>query len=446
MWRSRDPRRASTAIGTLGKLKLSDRIAVRVDTADIGPGETLLLRESSYLDYSHGIWTNYQNTLQLVDPEEDGNTWLVNPGVRPTDSMTISFHLDDEAAIIPLPLGLHSIFNVTSPEILHSPYGATSLELNPGWVKYDVSYAPAVNAVSAPGGDELAIPDIYRNELKYLADELGLAGQLPDQAIRTTERFFLENFEYSLTQSERYPRGRYLSKFLFETRQGHCEFFATATALLLRAAGIPTRYAVGYAIHEYSRLEGQYIGRASHAHSWVEAYVNGQWLTVDTTPPSWIALEQADSSAITPLVDLWSWLAYKLAIDDSDTEENESILMWLLLPVLLYYLWRIISGKSAEQQQRKSREYVSIARQGRDSDFYRLCDELEKIYGRRQPGHTLQQWLRGLRGRINLPDIESLLQLHYRYRFDPAGLDRYEINDMGRRVDRAIYALRQQQI
>jgi transglutaminase-like putative cysteine protease len=43
-----------------------------------------------------------------------------------------------------------------------------------------------------------------------------------------------------------------LARFLLRTRSGHCEYFATATVLLLRQLGIPARYAVGYAVHEAS--------------------------------------------------------------------------------------------------------------------------------------------------------------------------------------------------
>ena len=57
-----------------------------------------------------------------------------------------------------------------------------------------------------------------------------------------------------------------LSRFLLKTRAGHCEYFATATVLLLRELGIPARYAVGYAVHETSR---QRLRRALRdAHAW----------------------------------------------------------------------------------------------------------------------------------------------------------------------------------
>ena len=75
-----------------------------------------------------------------------------------------------------------------------------------------------------------------------------------------------------------------LSHFLLQSRAGHCEYFATATVLLLRAAGIPARYCRGYAVQEFSKLENRFIVRDRHAHAWTLAYVDGIWTNFDTTP------------------------------------------------------------------------------------------------------------------------------------------------------------------
>src|SRR5205807_1199702 len=82
---------------------------------------------------------------------------------------------------------------------------------------------------------------------------------------------------YSTWKGERPRKESALEEFLLNSRAGHCEYFATATTLLLRAAGVPARYAVGFSVQEWSRLEQRYIVRARHAHSWTLAYVNGGW-------------------------------------------------------------------------------------------------------------------------------------------------------------------------
>ena len=80
-----------------------------------------------------------------------------------------------------------------------------------------------------------------------------------------------------------------LSRFLLRTRSGHCEYFATATVLLLRQLGIPARYAVGYAVHEASGR--QYVVRQRDAHAWCLVWnpTSETWQDFDTTPASWVA-------------------------------------------------------------------------------------------------------------------------------------------------------------
>lgn len=428
MWRSRDPRRTSTSIGSLGRLKLSDRIMVRVNTHGKILKEPLLLREATYINYIYGVWTNYQTTLRIIDPTADGKRWIIDNNISTPEILTISFFMDDETAIVPVPAGLGSITNVTAAQIEYSAYGALSIELNPGWIIYDAIYNKNQIYDALPTKEDLEIPSNYKDQLERLSTRLGLENLKPADKVSSLKKYFADNFEYSLTQSERYPKGRYLSKFLFERKKGHCEYFATATTLLLRAAGIPARYVVGYAIDEYSDLEGQYIGRARHAHSWAQAYVNDKWQVVDTTPPVWVPLEAKDGSVMEPLIDVWSWIIYKLVTwDKNDSKDVGNLFIWLLLPILFYYLWRIFvkdriyfTGKRPEEIQLKA------AYAGTDSAFYKLLPVLEKHFMPRKPGETLTAWIAGIERKTPELKLQELLILHYRYRFDPAGLGKDE--------------------
>jgi protein-glutamine gamma-glutamyltransferase len=438
MWRSRDPKRTNTAIGTLGKLKLSDRIMVRIKTRNRKLTEPLLLRESSYLSYGYGIWTNFQNTFQVIDPAAGGKQWILNPATDNSDTLTISFYLDDEIAIIPAPLGTTSISNVNASEIEYSPYGSISMELNPGWVIYDVTASNGIITDAAPDKDDLELPAIYKKELNELVQRLGLQELDPAEKVRKIKQFFADNFTYSLTQKERYPRGKYLTKFLFETKKGHCEYYATATALILRAAGIPSRYIVGYSVQEYSKLEDQYIARARDAHSWVLAYVKDKWQIVDTTPAVWAALESEEASIIEPLIDFWSWLAYMVATWDTKNSESgkTSTFIWLLVPVLLFYLWKMFirprMGASGDSKlaAKKPDTYQIL-----HANFYKLLQALEKQYGERKPGETLLMWIARLEKNHHSLGCNSLLILYYRYRYDPAGLQPDEENELNSLAD-----------
>jgi hypothetical protein len=78
-----------------------------------------------------------------------------------------------------------------------------------------------------------------------------------------------------------------LEDFLFEQKAGHCEYFASATAVLLRASGVPTRYVNGFLGGEWNEI-GHYVAvRENRAHSWAEAYMGELgWMRVDATPPN----------------------------------------------------------------------------------------------------------------------------------------------------------------
>ncbi|MGB9455952.1 MAG: DUF3488 and transglutaminase-like domain-containing protein [Bryobacteraceae bacterium] len=77
-----------------------------------------------------------------------------------------------------------------------------------------------------------------------------------------------------------------LENFLFVRRRGHCEYFASAMAVMLRTLGVPARLATGFQSGVYNPLIGQWLIRASDAHAWVEAWLASRgWTTFDPTPP-----------------------------------------------------------------------------------------------------------------------------------------------------------------
>jgi len=77
-----------------------------------------------------------------------------------------------------------------------------------------------------------------------------------------------------------------LEDFLFAEKDGHCEYFASAAAILLRAGGVPTRYVNGFLGGEWNDLRQAITVRENRAHSWIEAYLGREgWVRVDATPP-----------------------------------------------------------------------------------------------------------------------------------------------------------------
>ena len=440
LWRYRDPNRATTAIGSIGRIKLSDRIVLRVKTRQPLAGP-LLLREATYDTYSYGIWSNRDYEFTSVDPDISGTVFALRPA--PTrDQVTLSTYLTEDSGVVPMPLGATRISDTDATAVDRNAHGAIRLEAREGWVRYAAGYGNSPDPDAPPDERDLKVAEGYSGDFHQLAGRLGLANLTPAGAVAAVQGYFADGFTYSLVQRHRYPRGRYLTEFLFETRSGHCEFFATATVLLLRAAGVPARYVVGYSIDEYSPLEGQYVGRARHSHSWAQAWVDGAWVTLDTTPSVWAPLEDEQASAFQGLYDLWSWLAFNYArwqsSDSKEEESDYSVLLWLLIPLISVLAWRLYFKERVSRAGRPAVTAAALSRQGLDSSFFSVITELERHGFTRRPGETAAAWMDRLHEQMGLGFGREPVALHYRCRFDPAGLSEEERHELDAAVKRAL--------
>lgn len=92
------------------------------------------------------------------------------------------------------------------------------------------------------------------------------------------------DYRYSLDRRAQGPDP--LADFLFNVREGHCEYFATAMAVMLRTLRIPARVVNGFQAGEYNEAADAYIVRQADAHSWVEVYFpeTDSWVNFDPTP------------------------------------------------------------------------------------------------------------------------------------------------------------------
>jgi len=119
-----------------------------------------------------------------------------------------------------------------------------------------------------------------------LAKNVTAQAETPVDKAIVLESYLQSKYTYTLQLTGK-PGADPLARFLFDTRAGHCEYFASAMAVMLRTLGIPSREVNGFLPGEYNSLGGDYIVRASDAHSWVEAYFPGNgWVVFDPTPPA----------------------------------------------------------------------------------------------------------------------------------------------------------------
>jgi transglutaminase-like putative cysteine protease len=124
-------------------------------------------------------------------------------------------------------------------------------------------------------------------------DVTGGAPDAFDKAL-ALEGYLRNNFTYTTHVDAVPPDQDWVDYFLFESKQGYCDYFATAMTVMLRAEGVPARVASGFAPGDFDQDTGLSIVRENHAHSWVEAYFPRY---------GWITFEPSSIRALPPRVE-----------------------------------------------------------------------------------------------------------------------------------------------
>lgn len=169
----------------------------------------------------------------------------------------------------------------------------------------------------------LQLPDRLPVRIENLASEIVLAGAEDRARVHFLENYF-RNGGYRYSTTDLATGDTAVEQFLFEKKKGHCEFFASSFALLLRAAGVPSRLVGGYLGGEYNPLGGYYLVSDAKAHVWVEAYINGDgWVRID---PSSLAANAGEVWTIPASRSLK--LRISMAIDSFNHLWNRSVISY----------------------------------------------------------------------------------------------------------------------
>lgn len=432
--RRTSPDHVYTSLGQIGRIKDSGRIVMRAEAKDgsFMPG---LLRTASYRFYRSPAWAagndrsegGVRAPLGAVQAEGNGTTYVL----RQTNSLghiTITTPLDPGGDLLPLPMGATRLENLVAT-LKTNTLGAAIVD-GPGIVVFDALFGLGGSIDSAPTAADLHIPDREQEALNSVLPELKLDARLtPSQKLRVVAGWFQDNFTYRTWQPGYFRTDQTvtpLERFFAPTnRAGHCEYFATATTLLLRKLEIPTRYAVGWSVQE--RSGDEYVIRERHAHAWCLVYYNGQWHDFDTTPASWLATENQRASALQFLSDAWTWVKFEFLKWRWGQSTLRRYVWWIIGPMLLFLLYRLLRRRPGSRLRYATSLEEEMVRLGLDSEFYQIEKELKQLGFVRQPSETLGEFLaRAVRhervGPLAQP-LQSLLRLHYQLRFDPEGLD-----------------------
>lgn len=448
-----DPNQVSTAIGDLGSVKQSNEIILRVKPA---PGQLPpeLLRRATYNRYSSGFWGTVKAEFKPLKPSKEEVWKLQNQSSQDqytqVRKLTISEKLDDGQTLLKLPGGSFRLAKLPIAKvekIEQNQYGTVQVLSDSNLLSYQVQYDLNLSGDSPPTAEDLQVIGTEKTAIEQIITELDLATKSPQEVLVTVNKFFNTEFDYSLKLARQGRTKTPLSAFLLSHRSGHCEYFATATALLLRGVGIPTRYVVGYSVHELSNLEKQYIVRSRHAHAWTQVYINDKWQAFDTTPASWISIEDNAASFWQDFQDWESLLSFKFAQALFILQNAGGIkYLWILaLPgvvVVIRLFFRQGDRRRLTAQRINQHKSIDLDEGaniktdlGTDSEIYLIEQRLNKLGLKRDRAETWQNWLLRLQNSTEtestdivhlVPELGPIIELHYRYRFDPDGISSRE--------------------
>ena len=302
----------SVELGEIGEIKKDSTVVMRVKTGSPVRYPMLRWRGIALTTFDGHRWFSNAGLKEKLYPS--GTGWiLVNPQV----TMEAPSSVDLRFTVLLQPMATDSLFAPANLLAIHPVFSSAAPGFNPYvrrgllrdstgsifnslrnfvQIEYDAeSLLPTVQ----PNVARLASTD-YPDQIRatylqlphldpripVLARQITRSETNPYDRAVALEYYLRRNFSYTLNLTGRAGQDP-LAHFLFESRAGHCEYFASSMAVMLRTLGIPSREVNGFLPGEFNDVGGDYIVRASDAHSWVEAYFPGSgWITFDPTPPA----------------------------------------------------------------------------------------------------------------------------------------------------------------
>ena len=290
-------------LGEVGVLRSNPSVALRFEVPDLPEPRpallTLRLRGTALDRYDGRAW---HRTLPERHPV--GHATEVLPLVRrpdPTRDRRISFELEPiDPPVVFLPPRTVAIQLRTQPQALlnDSVVFARGAE---GEVRYSGEGAHGIryDAFVASDREPIVEPLAPQDRARYLETPADLPARIGELAhawadpqptaylkANAIAEHLRHDYKYDLG-SPSAGKPQPVDHFLFDSKRGHCEFFSTAMAMMLREVGIPSRNVMGFVGGTYNRFGRYYAVREGDAHSWVEAYLDDPvrgWVTFDPTP------------------------------------------------------------------------------------------------------------------------------------------------------------------
>ncbi|MBI2351109.1 MAG: DUF3488 domain-containing protein [Deltaproteobacteria bacterium] len=305
------------ALGEVAEIQKNNAVAMRVSMEPRAPQRGEFYWRGVALDFFDG--RKWQKSSSDTTPlKRRGESYLVGEPVSNTALLVrqrITLEPSGSAALFTLsgPVAVSGRIPYVFQDSLGNLQSAFPL---PFQISYEVLSHPEEGLRERPGNDSL---QLSTTDARIIQLAQRITNDIPEQVkkARALERHLRESYRYSLKGlpvGDRDP----LAVFLFEDRQGNCEYFASSLAVMLRSLGIPSRVVNGYLGGEWNPYGEYLLIRQSNAHSWVEAYFADRgWVTLDPTPPILRPSGSDLLSSFTHLVDFLRMRWYRHVINFS---------------------------------------------------------------------------------------------------------------------------------
>jgi transglutaminase-like putative cysteine protease len=403
----------SVRLGEIGQLQDDRTPAFRVRFLDGTPPPLLRWRGTALADFNGSVWSNTVDTWQEFPTQ--GKITLASDDQRRKPGQRLFYEIQTLAAMDRV------LFTLGVPEYIYLPQGRLrrnaeasfrqiSLEKNlpaysfSGWLDTDLH--PLVSEPNLYLGPTLRqrylrLPGANPRIREYA--EAITSGLTDPAAISNRIEYHLKSkYAYSLESniSSREP----LVDFLFNSRAGHCEYFASAMAVMLRTLKIPTRVVTGFYASLPEPIGPWYVIRSSNAHSWVEVWIDGKgWVVYDPTPPG--SNQPRISATLKWLLRLQDrfvvmseeWMGGASGLKRPNIERPEISWPWLFALSFLPLAWlvwkqRLLAKPTTREATILYRQYLSASRRTRaNNQTARELDssEITRLYERARFGQDL---------------------------------------------------------
>jgi protein-glutamine gamma-glutamyltransferase len=416
----------SVKIGNIGELKDDFKIEIRAELFS-GNRYGVLIRDRIYNSYRGGRWTERETANYDLKPTG------ISFGGQQCDSVRIFLFSSGRTDHVRMPFGTFDLYGLETSKARLSSTGNIRLAYTQYLLDYKAYSHPDSAGYMRTGYDEADTAFDIKDSVYTdpIIDSLGLR-QLDQREIYSALRnYFIRNYRYSLDYTE-WPDKEKLGRFV-KIKEGHCELFASLSALIFRRLGYPSRYVTGYLLTEYSSLEKKMIGRTKDRHAWTLVHDKNGWKELDPTPPD-ISGSRTLPGIFDRIYDYFSYIYYEaFMLKKENNDIYRDILLYSLIPLGLFLFFRILKDARPKKDISASKLIY----------LYKKSDELEMIEKRlisegfAPENETVGSWFDRIRTEFkDMSDLKIIRELYYKRRYGRKELSINESEELKKKTDK----------